>query len=208
VGARFPTGGGGSGGGQPPDLEELAAPQPGAPARILPAASASRPAASSVVALGLRRVARSGIYIVSQKRAGRGAAFRRGRRAHGAGLNYHLPWPIETVQTPEVTTSNQIDIGYKPPPIPRHDGDESSRSSSVEDVPQESLMLTGDENIVDVNFTVYWVIKDAAPICSTSKIPRRRSRRWAKARCAKSSARVRSSPSSRRIARWQPMCAS
>ena len=50
---------------------------------------------------------------------------------------------------------NQINIGY------RIEGD-SSNEAATQDVPQESLMLTGDENIVDVNFTVFWVIKDAA----------------------------------------------
>ncbi len=69
------------------------------------------------------------------------------------GINYHLPWPIESVQTPKVTRENQLNIGY------RLGSAEGSR-----DVPEESLMLTGDENIVDINFTVFWVIKDAAPI--------------------------------------------
>jgi len=73
----------------------------------------------------------------------------------GPGINYHLPWPVETVQTPEVTTVNQITIGYRL-------GAEASDESEAEAAREESLMLTGDENIVDVNFTVGWVIKDAA----------------------------------------------
>jgi len=68
------------------------------------------------------------------------------------GLHYHLPAPIETVYTPKVTVVNQIEIGYQSGPSVR---------GGPRQVPEEALMLTGDENIVDINFAVYWVIKDA-----------------------------------------------
>jgi membrane protease subunit HflK len=58
------------------------------------------------------------------------------------------------VETPEVTKENQINIGYG-------QVTDQNGQTSTEDIPEESLMLTGDENIVDVNFTVFWVIKDA-----------------------------------------------
>ncbi|MEC7163565.1 MAG: FtsH protease activity modulator HflK [Pseudomonadota bacterium] len=72
------------------------------------------------------------------------------------GLNYHLPWPIETAITPKVTTVNRVDIGMR-------GGLEERRGSNAvtRDVPEESLMLTGDENIVDVDFSVFWVITNA-----------------------------------------------
>jgi membrane protease subunit HflK len=70
------------------------------------------------------------------------------------GMHYHLPWPIETVETPEVTSLNQIAIGYRL-------GTEASDETDSDDLQKESLMLTGDENIVDINFTVNWFIKDA-----------------------------------------------
>jgi membrane protease subunit HflK len=73
----------------------------------------------------------------------------------GPGINYHLPWPIETATVVEVTKENSINIGYQQPP-------DSSDSQHPLDVPSESLMLTGDENIVDVNFTVFWVVNDAS----------------------------------------------
>jgi membrane protease subunit HflK len=119
----------------------------------------------AVIALGLLVVwLASGIYIVTQSEQGVVLRFGAIVARTGPGLNYHLPWPIETVFKPEVTTSNQIDIGYKAisDSTDSNSTDDASRSSSVEDIPQESLMLTGDENIVDVNFTVYWVIKDAS----------------------------------------------
>jgi len=70
------------------------------------------------------------------------------------GLNYHIPYPVETVLTPKVTKVNRIDIGFR-------SASDSGRTSGIGDVPEESLMLTGDENIVNVDFSVFWVIKDA-----------------------------------------------
>ena len=69
------------------------------------------------------------------------------------GLNYHLPTPIESVLRPSVTHINRTEIGYR-----ANDG--ATRVVSRQ-LPEEALMLTGDENIVDINFTVFWVIKDA-----------------------------------------------
>ena len=70
------------------------------------------------------------------------------------GLNYHLPFPIESVITPKVTRVNRVDVGF------RSSGD--SARGSVNDIKDESAMLTGDENIVDINYSVFWVIKDAS----------------------------------------------
>ena len=68
------------------------------------------------------------------------------------GLNYHLPYPIESALTPKVTRVNRIDIGMRP-------GEDFRRGTTMRDMPEESLMLTGDENIVDVNFSVFWLVK-------------------------------------------------
>jgi len=72
------------------------------------------------------------------------------------GLNYHIPYPVENVFTPKVTKVNRMDIGFR-------SGSDTGFSSGggVADVPEESLMLTGDENIVNIDFSVFWVIKDA-----------------------------------------------
>ncbi len=56
--------------------------------------------------------------------------------------------------TPKVTKVNRVDVGFRP-------ASDTGRSSGVGNVPEESLMLTGDENIVDINYSVFWVIKDA-----------------------------------------------
>ena len=68
------------------------------------------------------------------------------------GLNYHMPYPIESALTPKVTRVNRVDIGMRPV-------EDSRRGAPSRTVPEESLMLTGDENIVDVDFSVFWLIK-------------------------------------------------
>jgi membrane protease subunit HflK len=71
----------------------------------------------------------------------------------GPGLHFRLPYPIESVERPNVEQENQINVGF------RIDS-EGSRTTEV-DVPAESLMLTGDENVVDINFAVFWKVADA-----------------------------------------------
>jgi len=70
------------------------------------------------------------------------------------GLSLRWPSPIETVLKPSVTRITRTEIGFR-------SGDAETRAGSSHDLPQEALMLTGDENIVDINFTVFWIIKDA-----------------------------------------------
>ncbi len=71
------------------------------------------------------------------------------------GLNYHLPYPIESVLTPPALRVNKLDIGMR-------ESEDMRRGTTIRDVPEESLMLTGDENIVDVDFSVLWKVKPNA----------------------------------------------
>ena len=96
----------------------------------------------------------SGFYRVGADEQGVVLRFGKFQTQTSPGLNYHLPWPIETALTPRVTTENLVDIGM------RASGDRRA-AGITRDVPEESLMLTGDENIVDVDFSVFWVINDA-----------------------------------------------
>ena len=68
------------------------------------------------------------------------------------GLNYHLPYPIETALTPPALRVNKTDVGMRAV-------EDIRRGPSVRELPEESLMLTGDENIVDVEFSVLWRVK-------------------------------------------------
>lgn len=84
----------------------------------------------------------TGIYIVQPAEQGVVLRFGKAVATSLPGINYHLPYPIETVLTPNVLTVRQTSVGS------------NSRTGQ-----NESHMLTGDENIVDVNFTVFWRIK-------------------------------------------------
>ncbi len=96
----------------------------------------------------------SGLYRVLPDEQGVVLRFGKFINTTQPGLHYHLPTPFENVLTPKVTKVNRVDIGFRP-------ASDSGRSSGVGNVPEESLMLTGDENIVDINYSVFWVIKDA-----------------------------------------------
>ena len=96
----------------------------------------------------------SGLYRVLPDEQGVVLRFGKFIKTTQPGLNYHLPLPVERALTPKVTKVNRIDVGFRP-------ASDSGRSSGVGNVPEESLMLTGDENIVDINYSVFWVIKDA-----------------------------------------------
>jgi membrane protease subunit HflK len=72
-------------------------------------------------------------------------------RQEPPGLHYRLPYPVEEVYLPKVTRQNIIEIGMRSGEPARH----------VLEVLPESLILTGDENIVDIHFVVFWRIRDA-----------------------------------------------
>jgi membrane protease subunit HflK len=65
-----------------------------------------------------------------------------------------MPYPIDEVRLPKVTRQNIIEIGMRT-------GEGARGYGSVRDVPEESRILTGDENIVELYFVVFWRIKDA-----------------------------------------------
>ncbi|HSZ10917.1 MAG TPA: FtsH protease activity modulator HflK [Rhizomicrobium sp.] len=154
-GGRGPWGRG-PGGVTPPDLEELLRRSQDRLRGLLPGGSGFGMSGLAVIALGIAIVwLASGIYIVNPDEQGVVLRFGKFTARTSPGINYHLPWPIEVAYTPKVTRENQINIGY-------HQNAALGDNAQTEDVPEESLMLTGDENIVDVNFTVFWVIKDAS----------------------------------------------
>jgi membrane protease subunit HflK len=94
----------------------------------------------------------SGFFRVQPDELGVVLRFGKYTRDARPGLNYHLPYPVESVLLPKVTRVNRIDIGMRLV-------EDLRRGSTTRDVPEESLMLTGDENIVDVDFSVFWVVK-------------------------------------------------
>ena len=156
-----PPGGGGDGGNggfrrgpTPPDIEESIKKIQGFINRFFPGGGGSKPI---IIGLVLFAViwSLSGLYRVLPDEQGVVLRFGKFVKTTQPGLNYHIPFPIETVLTPKVTKVNRMDIGF------RSERDSGFSSGGVADVPEESLMLTGDENIVNIDFSVFWVIKDA-----------------------------------------------
>ncbi|HKJ70660.1 MAG TPA: protease modulator HflK, partial [Gammaproteobacteria bacterium] len=94
----------------------------------------------------------SGIYVVGPAEQGVVKRFGEHTVSTEPGLHYHLPWPIETAQTPKVTQVRRLEVGFRSRP-----GQQDSMH-----VPKEALMLTGDEAIVDLQFAVQYHISDAA----------------------------------------------
>ena len=105
----------------------------------------------------------SGIYIIQPDE--NGVVLRFGeyvKTVTEPGPNYHLPYPIETVIKPKVTTENIVEVGFRRKVYSGQAFGQRTlhtlKDGQEIDVPPESLMLTGDENIVDLNFTVRWRI--------------------------------------------------
>ena len=95
------------------------------------------------------------------------------------GLNYHAPWPIESALLLPVTRINRIEIGFRstetdddtPIPTTPEGRSEPARDTPDRDLREESLMLTGDENIVDINASVFWRISNAADYAFNTRHP-------------------------------------
>lgn len=107
----------------------------------------------------------SGIYRVNSDELGVVLRFGEYHRTTTPGLNYHLPYPIETVQIPSVTSVNKVEVGYRGNAAENPNIREARVSTASAGSPQnrEGLMLTGDRNIVDIDFEVQWKIDASAP---------------------------------------------
>ena len=93
----------------------------------------------------------SGFYTISPEEQGVVLRFGKYTSISSPGLNYHIPSPIEKVIKVPVTITRSVEIGFR-----------GQTGNNVRNVDEESLMLTGDENIVDINFVVQWFVSDAA----------------------------------------------
>ncbi len=98
----------------------------------------------------------SGIFIVRPDEAGVVLRFGAYNRTVNEGLHYHLPYPIETVSLPKVTQIRQITVGLPPTQSSSMFSRSSVNASSSHD---EAAMLTGDENIVNIQFSIQYYIK-------------------------------------------------
>ena len=161
-GGGGPWGGGGGGRGNgprgplgplPPNLEEILRRTQDRFRRALPGGFGfGTGAGAGLVALAIAILWLAfGFYRVLPDEQGVVLRFGAYNRIAEPGLHWHLPTPIETVYTPSVKRINRTEIGYR----------SGEGRAATRQLPQEALMLTGDENIVDINFAVFWFVKDA-----------------------------------------------
>ncbi|GGF48513.1 protease modulator HflK [Aliidongia dinghuensis] len=151
---KAPSGGGKGKGPQPPNLDELLRRGQDRLRGLVPGTDNGGGRLAAIVAavlVGLWLI--TGFYRVNPDEEGVVLRFGAYADTTGPGLHYHLPAPIESVEKPKVTRVNRTEVGVSTEPLGRGVGRQA--------LPEESLMLTGDENIVDINFSVFWVIKDA-----------------------------------------------
>ena len=153
---QWPPSGGGGGGSNPPNIEEILRRSQDRVKRFLPGGLGGG-RAIALLAVGLLALwLMSGLYKVQPDEQGVELLFGKWDGViTESGLHWRWPTPIGEVQTPKVTVINRINIGFQDA------SDLGGRVSGTRDVPRESLMLTGDQNIADVDFTVQWRIINA-----------------------------------------------
>lgn len=139
---------------RPPDLEDLLRRGQDRLQSILPGGHMSTMGILLLIVAALAIWGLSGFFRVQPNELGAVLRFGKHVRTVQPGLNYHLPYPIETVLLPTALRVNTLNIGMT------LSQDPARRGAVMRDVPEESLMLTGDENIVDIEFAVLWQIKD------------------------------------------------
>lgn len=151
-GGRNPWGQGPSGRGDPPNFEDLFRKGQDQLKGALPGGFGQKGLLIIAGIIGLAWLS-TGIYTVAPDEQGVVLRFGKYVDKTGPGLHYHLPTPIETVVTPKVTVVNRVKIGFPT--------EEVAARRRGPDATREGLILTGDENIVDVEFSVFWKIRDA-----------------------------------------------
>ena len=140
---------------RPPELDKMMSDMQKRFKGFLPGGGSSGKSGGAIILiliLLLAGWALTGFYRVNPQQQGVVLRFGEWVRTTSPGLHYHLPSPIESVLTPEVTRDNRLEIGFR---------DIAGRSTSRRDIVDESQMITGDENIVDIDFVVFWRIADA-----------------------------------------------
>ena len=156
---RNPNGGGpwgpGPSGGPPkqPDLEQLLKRGQDKFKQVMPGGSGLPGSFMFLVVVVLAAIVAfyAFTFRVSPDELGVVMRFGKITRQEPPGLHFRMPYPIDEVRLPKVTRQNIVEIGMRA----------GVGTRAVTDVPQESLMLTGDENIIDVHCVVFWRIRNA-----------------------------------------------
>ncbi len=146
-------GGGGGGGPRPPDFEDIIRKGQDRLKGLMPTAGGGGKGLLLVLAVLIGFWMLSGFYKVQPDQQGVVLLFGKWVRTTDPGLRWHLPYPIESVETPSVERISQILVGFQLLG--------TGNRAGKRDIEEESLMLTGDQNIIDIDFTVQWKISDA-----------------------------------------------
>ncbi len=155
-GGQGPWGGGGSSGNQPPDIEEMLRRSQDKFKKFIPSGKGGPRRIILLILVAAVIWLGTGFYRVQPSEQGVELLFGKFVKTTTPGLNYWFPAPVGQVFRPDVTNTNITSVGF------RQIGTNTSRNSSVRDIPEESLMLTGDQNIIDIDYQVQWRIKNAA----------------------------------------------
>jgi modulator of FtsH protease HflK len=166
-GGNDPWGGGGAGGGggQPPDLDEVVRKMQEKFGALFGGIGGKRGGGGKgggpgrmasfgigtilLVVVGLWGL--SGLYIVNEGSEGVVLRFGEYQTTVGSGLHWHIPFPIESVEIVNVQEIRTSEIGYR----------SAQPGQAARVVPREALMLTQDENIVDIKLAVQYRIKNS-----------------------------------------------
>jgi modulator of FtsH protease HflK len=148
-------GGGQGGGGNTPDMDDMIRKAQESFKSLLPGGTPP----SKLLLLGLAGLLvlwfASGFYLVQPNENGVVLTFGKYTRTEEtAGLKFHVPWPVQSVTIVDVTQERRIQIGFT-------DRTSQTASRAATDNIDESLMLTGDENIIDIDFVVLWRVGNA-----------------------------------------------
>ena len=154
-GGQGPWGGGGGGRPKPPDIEELLRRSQERVRKFLPSGGGGAKRIVVLAAAALIVWFATGFYRVDPEELGVELLFGKFNERTQPGLNWNFPSPIGQVFTPKVMRINAVQIGLRAPT------DARTRTTGSRIGNDEGLMLTGDENIIDVRFVTFWIIKDA-----------------------------------------------
>jgi len=152
-GGQSPWSRGPGGGGQPPDFEEMLRRGQDRMRNLVPGGMGPGKVAGLLAGVAVLLWLASGLYQVQPSEVGVPLVFGKysGETTEN-GLHWNWPAPIGGVLTPNVNERNQVEIGFR--------GGTTGSSSTANNIEEESLMLTGDENIVQVEAVVQWHIED------------------------------------------------
>ena len=155
------NGGGGSGGGgnQPPDLEELLRRSQERLRKMMPGSTGGLRVLWLVAAVVIVLWGLSGFYRVQPDEQGVELLFGEYVKTTQPGLNYWFPGPVGEVVRPKVTQTNQVTVGFR------------GSGNTLREFPQESHILSGDQNIVDIQFVVQWRIREAGEFLFNMRDP-------------------------------------